>query len=201
MSLLTGGEQAKCCSWVWSQSRPHRVKWLSSWLLRDFTSNCQPPPDAVTTVGSGVGRRWLIPGVCGWACGWVWVCMYVRMCISLYVRAYVYFLSEYSPPALEREKEGARKLPFPVYLSRLPLRRHVKQHSESCETWCDASARCQNSWESNRTGKGRCWESNRERKKAVLAHSLCGCVWEREGLVLVLIAKATFAYIRIYINV
>jgi len=26
MSLLTGGEQAKCCSWVWSQSRPHQVK-------------------------------------------------------------------------------------------------------------------------------------------------------------------------------
>ena len=25
MSLLTGGEQAKCCSWGWSQSRPHRV--------------------------------------------------------------------------------------------------------------------------------------------------------------------------------
>jgi len=26
MSLLTGCEQAKCCSWVWSQSWPHRVQ-------------------------------------------------------------------------------------------------------------------------------------------------------------------------------
>jgi len=25
MSLLTGGEQARSCSWVWSQSRPHQV--------------------------------------------------------------------------------------------------------------------------------------------------------------------------------
>jgi len=32
ISLLTGGEHAKCCSWVWSQTRPHRVNLFTCYL-------------------------------------------------------------------------------------------------------------------------------------------------------------------------
>ena len=54
MSLLTGGEQTKCCSWVWSQSRPHR--WISPSLgsarhsCDKFYHIMNPPKDGLITL-------------------------------------------------------------------------------------------------------------------------------------------------------